>query len=85
MSICTSNYETICNNLFCKSQLLMAVLYTLCYVVLEVIDYSFYRLVQSIADEYAGYLYLQDYFFYGQLSLNLTDKINEISHWIIKF
>lgn len=52
----------------------MAVLYTLCYVVLEVIDYSFYRLVQSIADEYAGYLYLQDYFFYGQLSLNLTDK-----------
>ncbi len=72
MSICTSNYETICNNLFCKSQLLMAVLYTLS--VFEVIDYSFYRLVQSIADEYAGYLYIQDYFFYGQLSLNLTDK-----------
>ena len=72
MSVCTSNYETICNNLFCKSQLLMAVLYTLS--VFEVIDYSFYRLVQSIADEYAGYLYIQDYFFYGQLSLNLTDK-----------
>ena len=61
MSVCTSNYETICNNLFCKSQLLMAVLYTLS--VFEVIDYSFYRLVQSIADEYASYLYLQDYFF----------------------
>lgn len=61
MSVCTSNYETICNNLFCKSQLLMAVLYTLS--VFEVIDYSFYRLMQSIADKYTGYLYLQDYFF----------------------